>query len=146
MTIDRYFDSKGIVSNVMKPLFAYLGGKARQQEWITGVIDAIPHGAYVEPFCGAASVFFAKQKVKIEILNDKDRRFPLIFKALRNNPDEVIRFLKRIEYSKSAFDESYEHLRAADSGLPDWKLGCWAYFNAVRRSAVVPIYTALRGG
>ena len=113
----------------MKPIVPYLGGKARQQKWISTVIDAIPHVAYIEPFCGAASIFFAKQKVKLEILNDKDKRFPLIFKALRDNPDKVVRFIKRIEYSKSAFDESYDILRATDAGLPEWKLGCWALFQ-----------------
>jgi DNA adenine methylase len=117
------------VSNLMKPLFAYLGGKARQQKWIASVIDNIPHAAYIEAFSGAASVFFAKQKTRIEILNDKDRRFPLIFKALRDHPNEVVRFIKRIEYSKAAFDESYDILRSANAGLPEWKLGCWALFQ-----------------
>ena len=113
----------------MISLVPYLGGKARQQNWIAAAIDAIPHTTYVEPFCGSAAVFWAKKKSKIEILNDKDKRFAFIFKALRDNPTEAIDFLNSIEYSKAAFDESYELLRAADSGLPEWKLGCWALFQ-----------------
>ena len=59
----------------MLPLFAYIGGKARQAKWISNYIDKIPHHCYLEPFCGAASVFFTKQKVKVEALNDTSRRF-----------------------------------------------------------------------
>jgi DNA adenine methylase len=113
----------------MISLVPYLGGKARQQSWIASVIDATPHKTYIEPFCGTAAVFWVKKPTKIEILNDKDKRFSLIFKMLRHDQAEVLAFLKLIEYSKCAFDESYDLLRSGDSGLPDWKLGCWALFQ-----------------
>ncbi len=113
----------------MISLAPYLGGKARQQKWIASYIDDIPHKCYVEPFCGSAAVLWAKQKSKIEVLNDKDKRFPLVFKALRDHPRKAINYLNKIEYSKAAFDESYDILRSDDPQLEDWKLGCWALFQ-----------------
>jgi hypothetical protein len=118
---------------VLKTLFPYLGGKARQARWIASHIDSTPYTAYVETCCGSAAVFFAKKPCKIEILNDKDPRFQLLFKAIRNNLDEVVDYCSRIEYSKSAFDESYYHLRGNPDRLPEWKLGCWALFQVVAK-------------
>lgn len=113
----------------MQTIAPYLGGKSRQQTWIASVIDTIPHVAYIEPFCGSAAVYWVKKPSKIEILNDKDKRFPLVFKALRDHPEETVEFLNSIEYSKSAFDESYDQLRAIKPEIEDWKLGCWALFQ-----------------
>ena len=113
----------------MQTLFPYLGGKARQALWISDHINMTTHKAYIEACCGSAAVFFAKKPSKIEILNDLDPRFFLLFRALRDNLDEVVEFCSRIEYSKSAFDESYRHLRGNPAGLPDWKLGAWALFQ-----------------
>jgi DNA adenine methylase len=110
-------------------LFAHVGGKARQATWIASYIDQIPHKAYIEPCCGSAAVFFAKKPSKIEILNDKEQRYPLLFRAIRNNLDKVIDYCSRIEYSKTAFDESYYHLRGNPDNLPEWQLGCWALFQ-----------------
>jgi len=113
----------------MKAPFGYVGGKARQAKWLAEFVDGTSHNTYAEPFCGAASVFFAKKPSKIEILNDKDKRFPLMFQALRDHPKDVAKFAASIEYSKAAFDESYVHLRDPDSPLPKWKLGVWALFQ-----------------
>src|SRR5262249_49274471 len=66
---------------------------------------------------------------RIEILNDKDPRYPRIFRAIRNNLEEVMEYCSLIEYSKSAFVESYYHLRGNPDGLAEWQLGCWALFQ-----------------
>jgi DNA adenine methylase len=116
---------------VLTTLFAYLGGKARQARWIASHVDSTPHKAYVEPCCGSAAVFFAKKPARMEVLNDKDRRFQLIFRAIRDNLDEVVDYCSLIEYSECAFDESYYHLRGNPAGLAEWQLGCWALFQVV---------------
>lgn len=49
---------------------SYFGGKSRLAQT---VISRIPkHTCYVEPFCGAAWIFFKKPESKVEILNDLD--------------------------------------------------------------------------
>ena len=98
---------------------------------ISSHINITKHRAYVEACCGSAAVFFANEPSEIEILNDVDQRFSLLFRALRDNLDEVVEFCSRIEYSKAAFDESYRHLRDNLNNLPDWKLGAWALYQVV---------------
>lgn len=111
----------------MTTLVAYQGGKVRQAKWIAGVVDSIEHITYVEPFSGPASIFFNKIPSRIEVLNDKDKRFPMIFKALRDEPKEMVKFLKLIEYSRASWDESKDILKEAE--LPIHKLGAWALYN-----------------
>ena len=113
----------------MQTIAPYLGGKSRQQNWIATIVDDIKHTTYIEPFCGSAAVYWVKKPSKIEVLNDKDKRFPLVFKALRDHPVEAVEFLNNIEYSKAAFDESYDLLRAENPPIEEWKLGCWALFQ-----------------
>ena len=50
--------------------FGWPGGKSRLAKKIVSLIPA--HKTYVEPFAGAASVFWAKDPSEVEILNDID--------------------------------------------------------------------------
>lgn len=50
--------------------FGWPGGKRLLSKRIISLIP--PHKTYCEPFCGAASVFWAKEPSEIEVLNDID--------------------------------------------------------------------------
>ena len=50
--------------------FRYPGGKYYARKLIMEHIP--PHSTYIEPFCGGGSIFFAKPKAHMNILNDKD--------------------------------------------------------------------------
>lgn len=50
--------------------FGWVGGKKQLKKKIVSLIP--PHKTYVEPFAGAASVFWAKEPSAIEVLNDID--------------------------------------------------------------------------
>ena len=58
---------------------------------------------YLEPFCGAASVFFNKEKSKEEILNDVDEGMAKILWALRDEPKNFVGRLKRTKYCEETF-------------------------------------------
>jgi DNA adenine methylase len=57
------------------------------------------HNRYIEPFCGSAAVFFNKNPVKAEVLNDIDGNIVHFFKILREKPEAIIRYLEKQPYS-----------------------------------------------
>lgn len=63
-------------------LFQAHGGKFKKRKWI---ISHFPkHYAYIEPFCGAASVLFAKPKSPVEIINDTNKLIVNAFEVMRD--------------------------------------------------------------
>lgn len=61
------------------PPIGWVGGKNRLKHRIIALIP--PHKTYVEPFAGAASVFWAKEPAEVEVLNDID---PDLMRFYRN--------------------------------------------------------------
>lgn len=79
--------------------FRYAGGKFYARKLI---LEHIPsHNYYIEPFSGGASIFFAKSKVYQNHLNDLDEELINVLRVIRDNPDDLIYFLK-----KKSFEES----------------------------------------
>lgn len=66
-----------------------------------------PHAVFIEPFCGGASIFFAKPKAKSNWLNDIDAELITTYKVLRDNPDGLIEAINGAEISK----ENYRHFK-----------------------------------
>ena len=73
--------------------FRYAGGKFYARKLILAHMPR--HTAYIEPFAGGGSIFFAKPKVDFNQLNDIDRELVNVYLTIRDNPDELIYFLKR---------------------------------------------------
>ena len=55
----------------LKPFFPRVGGKSKSCAFIARHMPE--HETYVEPFVGGGSVFFAKPRSAVEVLNDVDR-------------------------------------------------------------------------
>jgi len=91
--------------------FAYPGSKTTYASWI---IDYIAdHHLYVEPFGGAASVLVAKDRSDIEVYNDLNGDCVDFFRAVRDRPDELERWVESTPYSRQLFEEYVE-------AYPDW--------------------------
>ena len=60
--------------------FGWVGGKKNLKHTIVALIP--PHKTYVEPFAGAASVFWAKEPSQIEVLNDMDADLMRFYRSL----------------------------------------------------------------
>jgi len=79
---EEFLDSIPQPSRSMAP-FQWVGGKGNLACW---VVQFIPRGkVYVEPFAGAASVFWHLPKpYPIEVLNDIDGRIVNLYRVLQD--------------------------------------------------------------
>lgn len=86
----------------LTPPFGYFGSKHRLARVIVDMLP--PHSAWVEAFCGSASVTLAKPPAQIEILNDIDGQVTNLFFQLRNHPDELCRLIALTPYARAEFE------------------------------------------
>ncbi len=84
-----------------------VGGKGQRAKRIIKYFPA--HKIYVEPYCGGASVFFAKEPVAIEVLNDLDHTLIDFFKVLREPALRKILLdaLRLTPYARADYQEAY---------------------------------------
>jgi DNA adenine methylase len=95
----------------LRPPTKIHGGKFYLSSWVISYFPKdYENMTYLEPFCGAASVFLNKERSREEILNDVDEGMIKIFWALRDEPNEFIGRLKRIKYCESTFERAQKKL------------------------------------
>lgn len=82
----------------------WVGGKSRLRQQIIRLLPS--HTCYVEPFCGAAWVLFAKPPSKVEIINDIDGDLINFFRVVKSNPEEFIQSFNWDLVSRSEFEGS----------------------------------------
>lgn len=90
----------------MKPPFAYFGGKTILAERIAAAFP--PHGHYVEPFAGSLAVLLAKQRSRMETVNDLDNDLMTFWRVLREQPDDLIRACSLTPHSRSEYAASFD--------------------------------------
>lgn len=97
--------------SVMKPPFAYYGGKTNLAERI---VDLLPdHAHYVEPFAGSLAVLLAKPRSEMETVNDLDGDLMTFWRVLRDRPEDLTRVTALTPHSRA------EHADAYDLGVAD---------------------------
>lgn len=74
------------------PLVPWVGGKRRLAQHILPLFPE--HSCYVEPFCGAAALFFMKEPVKVEVLNDVHGELVRLYRVVQNHLEEFMRQFK----------------------------------------------------
>jgi DNA adenine methylase len=95
-------------SERLRAPFQYFGGKSKM---IAKLLPLLPqHQVYVEPFCGAASLFFAKEPSPVEVLNDLNGDVINVFRVLQNKEThEELRFrLMYTPYARAEFMRALE--------------------------------------
>ncbi|MEH1898496.1 MAG: DNA adenine methylase [Nostoc sp.] len=112
--------------------FRYPGGKFYARNLILNHIPS--HSYYAEPFAGGGSIFFVKDKVNINWLNDIDELLINTLLIIRDQPEELINFLT----GESATKERHTYYK--NEFIPQNKLeqaGRWFYLNRTSYSGIM---------
>jgi DNA adenine methylase len=75
-----------------KPLVPWIGGKRRLAKHLLPMFPA--HECYVEPFAGAAALFFLKEPSDVEVLNDINGDLVCLYRVVQHHLEEFIRQFK----------------------------------------------------
>ncbi len=82
---------EGLVIN-KPPMAGWIGGKSQLCKTIIAKIPT--HICYVEPFAGAAWVYWGKNESKVEVLNDINKELITLYRVIQNHLEEFIRYFK----------------------------------------------------
>ena len=83
------------------PIIPWIGGKRRLARHILPLFPA--HGCYVEPFCGAAALYFMKDPAKAEVLNDINGELVNLYRVVQHHLEEFLRQFKWALTSRQIF-------------------------------------------
>jgi len=119
-------------SNRSNSPFRYPGGKFYARRMILAEIP--PHSVYAEPFCGGASVFFAKDNAKISMLNDRDEEVINTLRQIRDRVEGLIGLLDGIPATKQQHNFYKNHYQPT-CGLT--RALRWFYLNRTSYSGIM---------
>ncbi|HDB9222916.1 TPA: DNA adenine methylase [Escherichia coli] len=74
------------------PIVPWIGGKRRLAKHILPLFPA--HTCYVEPFCGAAALYFLKTPSKLEVINDINGELVNLYRVVKHHLEEFVRQFK----------------------------------------------------
>lgn len=83
------------------PIVPWVGGKRRLADRLIRLFP--PHTCYVEPFAGAAAVFFAKAPSDVEVLNDVNGELVNLYRVVQHHLEEFVRQFKWALSSRQVF-------------------------------------------
>lgn len=93
------------------PVVPWIGGKRRLAKPILELFPA--HTCYVEVFCGAAAIFFAKEPSEVEVLNDINGDLVNLYRVIQHHLEEFVRQFKWALTSRQVFE--WERLKVPDT-------------------------------
>lgn len=79
-----------------------MGGKSRLADKILPLFPE--HTCYVEPFAGAAALFFKKEPSKVEVLNDINGELVNLYRVIQHHLEEFVRQFKWAITSRQVFE------------------------------------------
>ena len=85
----------------LKTPISYYGGKQSMLKYILPIIPE--HEVYVEPFFGGGAVFWGKEPVKAEIVNDYNGLVVNFYEQLSTNFEELKKRIYATPYSRDAY-------------------------------------------
>ena len=118
--------------NTCNSPFRYPGGKFYARKLILKYIPS--HEYYCEPFAGGASIFFAKENVKVSVLNDLDPEIMNTFIQIRDNVENLIGLLNGIPAKKELhtfYKKEYQPTNDLEKAFR------WFYLNRTSYSGIM---------
>ncbi len=85
-----------------KPLVPWIGGKRKLAQHILPLFP--DHTCYVEPFCGAAALYFLKQPSSTEVLNDVNGDLVNLYRVVKYHLEELYKQFKWVLVSRQNWD------------------------------------------
>jgi len=89
-----------------QPIIPWIGGKRRLAQHLLPLFPE--HTCYVEPFCGAAALFFLKAPSKVEVINDVNSDLVHLYRVLQHHLEEFVRQFKWALASREMFEWAKE--------------------------------------
>jgi len=87
---------------IRSPLSGWVGGKFQLAKQIVSMIPE--HQCYIEPFAGAAWVYFRKENSEVEVLNDINLEIVTLYRVIQYHLEEFIRYFKWVLVSRDEFE------------------------------------------
>ena len=78
--------------------FRYAGGKFYARKLIAEHLT--DSDVYCEPFAGGGSIFFYKEKSRVNVLNDLDQNLMLVYRTIRDRPEELTARLREAGFGQ----------------------------------------------
>lgn len=85
-----------------QPLIPWIGGKRRLAPLILPLFP--DHQCYVEPFAGAAALYWLKQPSEVEVLNDINGDLVALYRVVKHHLEEFVRQFKWALSSRQLFE------------------------------------------
>jgi DNA adenine methylase len=119
-------------SSAINSPFRYPGGKFYARNLI--LVHMPKHNCFIEPMCGGASIFFAKEKVANNILNDIDSELINCLIHIRDCPNKIADFLE----NKPANKETHNYFKNIFKPKNDIERAArWYYLNRTSYSGIM---------
>ncbi len=112
--------------------FRYAGGKFYARKLILEHI--VTHDCYIEPFAGGGSIFFAKEKADVNVLNDVDVELVNCYSHIRDDVEGLIALLRGIPATKENHN-FYKNIYQPTNDLE--RAFRWYYLNRTSYSGIM---------
>lgn len=107
----------------MKTPISYYGGK---QNLIKELLPMIPrHIQYVEPFCGGASLFWAKKPSQHEVINDYDLRVANFWQVLQTDFEALQERIQSTLHHEYIYHQAKSILKGECTNKVDYAWAFW---------------------
>jgi len=85
-----------------QPIIPWIGGKRKLANHLLPLFPK--HQCYVEPFCGAAALFFLKEPSEVEVLNDINGELVNLYRVVKYHLEELYKQFKWVLSSRQNWE------------------------------------------